>query len=213
MIYGTFISCWWYCGHKVRPCSNHCTTCVHNSGLMDFELPWLSRPGITWRWILCNDTNVITIACRNCFYISTTCHNMEKYSYIMALLSLCVWCICQGIEKEVAQCEACQTFRANPAPTPSIPWKFPAATWERVHVDFFSLNGQEFLILIDSHSEWIEVKLNSSTTSAKTIEVLRGIFTSYGLPKELVSDNGPQLASSEFLFGWLETTCIVRWPK
>ena len=38
----------------------------------------------------------------------------------------------------------------------------------------------------------------SSTTSAKTIEVLREIFASYGLPKELVSDNGPQLVSSEF---------------
>ena len=88
------------------------------------------------------------------------------------------------IEKEVAQCEACQTFRANPAPAPLIPWKFPAATWERVHVDFFSLNGQEFVILIDSPSKWIEVKLMSSTTSAKTIEVLRGIFASYGLPKE-----------------------------
>ena len=38
----------------------------------------------------------------------------------------------------------------------------------------------------------------TTTTSGKTIEVLRGIFASYGLPKELVSDNGPQLASAEF---------------
>lgn len=38
----------------------------------------------------------------------------------------------------------------------------------------------------------------TSTTSSRTIEVVRGIFASYGLPKELVSDNGPQLASSEF---------------
>ena len=102
------------------------------------------------------------------------------------------------IEKEVAQCEACQTFRANSALAPLIPWKFPAATWEKVHIDFFSLNGQEFLIIIDSHSKWIDVKLMSSTTSEKAIEVLRGIFASYGLPKELVSDNGPQLALSEF---------------
>ena len=102
------------------------------------------------------------------------------------------------IEKEVAQCKACQTFRANPTPALLIPWRFPATNWERVHVDFFSLNGQEFLTLIDSHSKWIEVKVMSSTTSAKTIEVLRGLFASYGLLKELVSDNGPQLAPSEF---------------
>ena len=87
---GALFLCWLYRGHEVRPCSNHCTTCVHNSGLVDFELPRLSRPGITWRWILCNDTHVITVACRNWFCISTTRHNTVKYSYVMALLSLCV---------------------------------------------------------------------------------------------------------------------------
>ena len=38
----------------------------------------------------------------------------------------------------------------------------------------------------------------SSTTSLKTIEALRSLFARYGLPEELVSDNGPQLAGEEF---------------
>lgn len=38
----------------------------------------------------------------------------------------------------------------------------------------------------------------TTTTSAKTIKVLRSIFASYGLPEEVVSDNGPQFTSSEF---------------
>lgn len=37
-----------------------------------------------------------------------------------------------------------------------------------------------------------------STSSAKTIEVLRGLFSHYGVPEVLVSDNGPQFTSEEF---------------
>ena len=45
-----FFSCCVYRGHEVRPCFNNCTTCAHNSGLLKFELPRLSGPGVTWRW-------------------------------------------------------------------------------------------------------------------------------------------------------------------
>ena len=37
-----------------------------------------------------------------------------------------------------------------------------------------------------------------STTSQRTIEVLRELFSSYGLPEQVVSDNGPQFVSAEF---------------
>ena len=38
----------------------------------------------------------------------------------------------------------------------------------------------------------------SSITVAKTIEVLRGIFASYGLPEQIVTDNGPQFTATDF---------------
>ena len=38
----------------------------------------------------------------------------------------------------------------------------------------------------------------SETTLEKAIEVLRSMFAQYGLPEQLVSDNGSQFISTEF---------------
>ena len=36
------------------------------------------------------------------------------------------------------------------------------------------------------------------TTAAKTINVLRTVFSTFGLPEHLVTDNGPQFVSEDF---------------
>ena len=60
------------------------------------------------------------------------------------------------------------------------------------------MQGKTFLIVIDSHSKWLEVCHMTSTTAAATIQQLRMIFSHFGmifshfgLPETLVSDNGP----------------------
>ena len=55
------------------------------------------------------------------------------------------------------------------------------------------------MVILDAYSKWAEVQMmGSNTQTTRTIEVLRGIFASYGLPEQLVSDNGPQFVSEEF---------------
>ncbi|CAB4045415.1 integrase core domain, partial [Paramuricea clavata] len=47
-----------------------------------------------------------------------------------------------------------------------------------------------FLVVVDAYSKWLEVHLMTSTTSTTTIEKLREIFATHGLPATVVSDNG-----------------------
>ena len=71
--------------------------------------------------------------------------------------------------------------------------------WQRIHVDFAGpFIGRQFLIVVDAHSKWPEVIEMKTTTASATIRELRQLFSSYGLPEQLVSDNGPQFTSTEF---------------
>uniref|UniRef100_A0A1A8UU84 Gypsy retrotransposon integrase-like protein 1 n=1 Tax=Nothobranchius furzeri TaxID=105023 RepID=A0A1A8UU84_NOTFU len=104
----------------------------------------------------------------------------------------------KDIEHAVQQCNACQSVRKLPEPAPLHCWQWPTRVWQRIHIDFAEKEQHNFLVLVDSHSKWLEVIQMKTTTAAKTIEVLRNIFSSYGLPEEIVSDNGPQFTSQEY---------------
>ena len=103
----------------------------------------------------------------------------------------------KDIERMVNQCDACLSTRANPVPATIVPWPTPSHVWERIHLDFGYFKGQDFLILIDTYSKWIEVELMTKTTASKTVSVLRKWFAAYGIPCDVVTDNGPQFVSSE----------------
>ena len=44
------------------------------------------------------------------------------------------------------------------------------------------------------------VQMSTITTPKKTVEVLQVLFAKYGLPEQLVSDNGPRFTSEDFAY-------------
>ena len=60
------------------------------------------------------------------------------------------------------------------------------------------INGKMFLIAVYAYSKRMEVEIVNSATSQATIECLRMIFSRFGLPEMMVTDNGTYFTSSEF---------------
>ena len=103
------------------------------------------------------------------------------------------------IEQMVKTCIVCQQSRPSPAPAPLHPWEWPSQPWSRVHLDFAGpFMGKMFLIIIDAHSKWLDVHIMPSITSVQTIEKLRITFSIHGLPRKVVTDNGPSFVSEQF---------------
>ena len=105
----------------------------------------------------------------------------------------------EEIEQLVGRCKNCQAVR-NQIAAPEARWELPSQIWYRLHVDFAGpVQGKMLFVVVDARSKWPEVAVMNSTTSAASIEVLREIFSRFGYPRELVSDNVPQFTSREFM--------------
>ena len=74
----------------------------------------------------------------------------------------------------------------------------PSRPWEKIATDIFTLDGKDYLITIDYCSNFWEVDRLPNTKASTTILKLKSHFARYGIPDQVISDNGPQFTSDEF---------------
>ena len=90
-------------------------------------------------------------------------------------------------EIEIKSCSICQNVRNYPPSASFILWKWATRPFRRIHVDFYQKGCDYFLVVLHSHSKWIEVQHLTVITTEKTINELS---------EEVVSDNEPQFISN-----------------
>ena len=100
------------------------------------------------------------------------------------------------IAETVKSCSVCSLLRNSVSVAPLQLWRWATIHIQRAHIDFGELKGRSFLIVNDSFSK--EVILMKSTSSLATIDKLRLLLASAGIPEEVVRYNGPQFTSLEF---------------
>ena len=103
------------------------------------------------------------------------------------------------LEQVVKQCTQCQENQKLPPKVLMHPWEWPDRPWSRIHVDYEGpIQGKMVLVVVDARSKWLEALRVAAAISQSTIEKLRFIFSTHGLPEVLVSDNGTSFTSAEF---------------
>ncbi|XP_049276050.1 uncharacterized protein K02A2.6-like [Rhipicephalus sanguineus] len=105
----------------------------------------------------------------------------------------------QDIERIAATCQNC--VQALPMPQAKEPANWPETheRWSRLHVDYAGpIKGKMLLIVVDAHTKWIEALPVSQANSHSTVEALRTIFSRFGIPRTVVSDNGTPFTVREF---------------
>ena len=105
----------------------------------------------------------------------------------------------EQIENLVKRCETCQTFRSCQRKEPMKGHAIPDRPWQKVALDLFELQNENYFVLTDYFSKFFEVTKLSTTTSSSIIKHLKPHFARYGIPEELISDNGPQLRTRTLL--------------
>ena len=143
---------------------------------------------------------IIPTKCKSCL-VAELHRDHPGASRMKAVAQSYLWY--PGLDKDIEGCaRRCVSYQAvknAPPVAPPHPWLWPAHPWQQIHVDFAGpFMGKTYLLVVDAHSKWPEIIEMSSTTTNKTITELLKMSTAYGLPAELVSDNGPQFTAEQF---------------
>ena len=107
-----------------------------------------------------------------------------------------------GLSKElkntVISCQVCRELKRTQQKEPLISTPLPDRPWQRIALDLCEHKHQNYLVISDYYSRFLEILHLSSTTSAHVIQRLKTVFARFGIAEEVVSDNGPQFSSAEF---------------
>ena len=128
-------------------------------------------------------------------YILNTLHERHVGLVKMkAMAGSAVWwpSIDQDIGAMTKDCIGCDKQSRNPERIPLHPWEWAWKPWQRVHIEFTGpVGGSMLLVIVDDFSKWPEVvPMGVDITAHKIIEALKILWSRYGLPEILVSDNG-----------------------
>lgn len=102
------------------------------------------------------------------------------------------------IRDYVSNCPTCRAHDVQQTKEPMVLREVPERPWQKVAVDLFTHDGQDYLITVDYFSDYFEIDALPKTTAQAVINKLRSHFARHGIPQEVVSDNGPQFTSEEF---------------
>jgi hypothetical protein len=102
------------------------------------------------------------------------------------------------VKNLVEGCDRCQENRHQNPAQPSYPVPILEYPFQKVAADLYENGGVHYILVVDYFSKWPCAVPLKTMTSASVITKLKRFFIDFGVPEQLVSDNGKQFDSAEF---------------
>ena len=127
-----------------------------------------------------------------------------------------------GLSRElkawVEGCTFCQRHSRQHRAEPLRSTLLPERPWTRVGMDLCLHEGSSYLVVVDYFSRWLEIVRLQELNSTHLVGKLKNMFSKFGIPEVVVSDNGPQFQSAVFKqfamdYGFDHVTSNPHYPQ
>ena len=124
------------------------------------------------------------------------------------------------VDQKIHNCHACQINHPRTLFEPLRMSDMPSGPWERLSMDFWgpTPSNTDLLIIIDEYSRYALVEEVSSKSAVSVIPILHKVWSMFGIPTNVKTDNGPPFNSCEFesmckFFGITHRHITPYWPR
>ena len=98
----------------------------------------------------------------------------------------------------ISKCSACTENQAYQQKELLIFHEIPTEPWFKVGMVLFLFRSKSYLVVVDYYSSYMEAcHLYHQTKSRDVISHVKAIFARFGIPRVVISDNGPQFSSTD----------------
>ena len=105
------------------------------------------------------------------------------------------------LENLILNCQLCLKYsklKNKSTPHTALGHEVPAVPWSKVATDIFHYESQPYLLIVDYTSRFPIVRRLKLMSAQSVTEHFKSIFSEYGWPDTLVSDNGPCYTAEMF---------------
>ena len=95
-------------------------------------------------------------------------------------------------------CQQCQEYQNRQREEPALNHEIPETPWTKVGTDLFHLFNKTYLLVVDYTTNFFEISQLPDAESQTVVSHTKAIFARYGIPKEIVSDNGPEYSAKAY---------------
>ena len=104
----------------------------------------------------------------------------------------------QQVEELIQGCERCQIYSNQQKQETEIKHDIPFTPWSKIGTDLFTLYSKDYLVIVDYTTNYFDLALLPDKKSSTVSTYTRQIFSKFGIPKIVVSDNGPEFAGEAY---------------